>query len=208
MVKIPKPNLTIVGSWNQGGELSRHAYRVGYLDAAELLAGAIESSEGFDVRLLSIVYPLLNLYRHFVELSLKDFIDLAIFVGPHVEDLYDCNKVRSRREKLSHDLRKAYDVARSIISGIYVPPGLTEHADSCCLELVQWFQDIDGKGDGFRYTLDRKLRAQFPASFPVDLPWLRSRIKQFDLFMHEERNVLRGFLDPDAKDMDDRTYHW
>ena len=71
MAKIPKPtNLTTVGSWNATGELSRFVYRNGYLNAAELLADAIDKSEGFDARVLSIIYPALHLYRHFVELTL------------------------------------------------------------------------------------------------------------------------------------------
>lgn len=210
MAKIPKPtNLTTVGSWNASGELSRFVYRNGYLNAADLLADAIQKSEGFDTRVLSIIYPMLHLYRHFVELTLKDFIDLAVFVGPYVPDLYDAGQVKAKREKLSHDLRKAYDVVRSIIGSVYNPPSdLLQHVDRSCLELVEWFQERDRRGDSFRYTLNVKAEAQFPKSFPVDLPWLRSRVKAFDLCMHEEHNALRALLDPDAKDMNERIYQW
>ena len=211
MAKIPKPtHRTTVVSWNVTGELSRYAYRNGYLNAGELLADAIENSEGFDTRVFSVVYPMLHLYRHFVELTLKDFIDLAVFVGPYVPDLYDGDQVKEKREKLSHDLGKAYDVVRSVVADVYnvTPTGAVQHVDDCCLALVEWFQERDRKGDSFRYTLNIKSEVQFPASFPVDLRWLRSCVKAFGVCMHDEHNALRAFLDPDADDMEDRIYQW
>ena len=209
MVKISKPtNLTMVGSWNVTGELSRFVYRDGYLNAADLLADALDKSEGFDTQ-LSIIYPTLHLYRHFIELTLKDFIDLAVFVGPYVPDLYDADQVKAKRDKLSHDLRKAYDLVRSVIGSIYRPPtDPVQHVDDCCLELVEWFQERDRKGDSFRYTLNIKAEAQFPESFPVDLLWLRSRVKAFDQCMHDEHEALRALLDPEADDMHERIYQW
>lgn len=207
MVKIPKPDIS-VGSWNQLGELSRSGYRQGYLNAAELLADATENTEGFDMRTSYLIYPMLNLYRHFVELTLKDFIDLAIFVGPQIPDLYDSNQIKSKRGMLLHDLQKSYDVVRLIISGLYVPPGLLDEVDLCSVELIEWFQKIDRKGDGFRYTLDRKSQAQFSKAFHVNLPWLRSKVKRFESFMYEEHENLRKLLDPNADDIDDRMYMW
>lgn len=208
MVKLPKPCLTIVSSWAESGEDARHSYRTGYLNAAELLTKTIEASEGFDNRLSSLIYPIINLYRHFVELTLKDFIDLAVYVGPYISDLYSFSQIACKREKLSHDLWEAYILVKLIISGLYLPPGLVQMADLCCLEVIRWLQHIDQKGDSFRYPLNRRQEAQFANSFRVDLPWLRVKIASFDNFMYEEHRFLRSFLDPDANNIDERTYKW
>jgi hypothetical protein len=207
MVEIPKhPHLTTVMSWNDLGELSRSAYRRGHLNGAEVLAQALEDTVGLDLRTLSIIYPTLNLYRHFIELTLKDFIDLTLFVQPALLGSA-LDHIKQERRKLSHDLRKAYDLMTLIQVGRNGPE-YVDWINSNCADLIAWFHRMDSKGDGFRYTLDRNSQAQFPASVLVDIPALRSMVKCFDLFMFQEHDDLRALLEADNAEVEEQIYNW
>jgi hypothetical protein len=72
-----------VTSWNRLGELSRTQYREGYKKAADTLTLKVLCSDGdymTDLHLrFGMIYPIMFLYRHYIEIELKDLLALPIF---------------------------------------------------------------------------------------------------------------------------------
>lgn len=191
---------TTVISWNLLGEDSRSCYRLGYLNAAEILANATTDNI-FDSEKSYVIYPTLYLYRHFIEITIKDYVDLANFIG-----LVDTKK---QRESIRHDIVKAYDLLKIVQFEIF-GQGIVDETIENCEEIVSFFHELDQCGDGFRYPLDKRGQAKFTQSVPVDLPWIRKSVKLFERFMGEMHDELRNMLDPNADEnaMISRIYFW
>jgi hypothetical protein len=196
----------LVYSWDGSGELTRSGYRFGYRNAGDLLANQILATD--DLPAYGLIYPMVNLYRHFVEISIKDYIDLALFVGSAGLG-WDIEAYRPVRNRLGHDLDKAYSLFCELHLGQSGPEYL-DWVQTHCGDLIKWLHGVDAKGEAFRYAVDRKSQAQFPASFTVDVTVLRGEIKGFDLFMWQEYDDLRQKLDPCAssEEMSGRIYQW
>src|ERR1700674_5287427 len=87
-----------VTSWNSTGELSRSEYRAGYRKAADALVLNLLNSDGDYITDLHIrfgmIYPIMFLYRHYIEIEFKDLLALAA-----ITSLVDAEKLSG------HDLR-------------------------------------------------------------------------------------------------------
>jgi hypothetical protein len=111
-----------------------------------------------------LVFPILYLYRHYLELLFKDFIREGMQNTTIMVDGQWLNK--------SHNLRDLWQKTREYIEAVF-PDG-----DAAELELVQGtvlaFHDLDPTGQTFRYATDRKGNPHLTyAQANIDLPNLK-----------------------------------
>jgi hypothetical protein len=74
--------------------------------------------------------------------------------------------------------------------------------------VIEYFEQLDPHGDGFRYPKNVKGNAQWDSSFEVDIVKVNSDIKRLDHYCDELRGELKQMLDPEAEDISDRTYFY
>ncbi|MCP5003264.1 MAG: hypothetical protein GY941_04830 [Planctomycetes bacterium] len=151
-------------------------YIMGYKNSADLLIeNAINSK---DISIIDTnVFPILFLYRQFIELSLKQ----AIIV------LTDGNESKAKTiSGLSHDLRKAWEKYSKIMNKSMNEKELKE------LEVVgkyiQEFHQIDKGSFNFRYPITKKLDLVFGSEKRINLRHLKS-------IMEKISNYFSGSLD-------------
>lgn len=116
----------------------------GYRNAADKLVGMVLQRQALADEML---YPVCFLYRHFVELALKEIIGLG-------------NLLQHGRwpTEEGHDLcvlwEKAEPVLRDFVSGMRV-----EELEAVGKQIAE-LQEIDPKADGFRYPKTRETKNQ------------------------------------------------
>jgi hypothetical protein len=118
-------------------------YATAYKDAADaLIDRVIETRQGMD----SFVYPAAFLYRHYLELRLKELIMNARYVlnmGP-----------LASAERDVHWLRKLWRECRNLLQTVW-PEGsqqVLDAAETCILE----FDRLDANSECFRYPEHKK----------------------------------------------------
>lgn len=106
-------------------------YAEGYFDSAELVCEKVMSDkEGVD----SMIYPILYLYRHAVELSLKHFIKLK--TGGHIN---------------THELLSLWDQARLALIELFNSEGESKRILFALEPVVMKFNLIDPSSEIGRY---------------------------------------------------------
>jgi len=144
------------------------AHIEGYKRAGDLVWVAIEPNPraaGIDY----LVYPMIFLYRHFVELSLKDIIA----TGSHLEG-------GPGAFPAGHGLSELWAQARCLIErieGAYVKSDLDAMAP-----LIAEFARIDGGGTAFRYPLGRDGNPSLPGIQTLDLAAFHQGIEKMAAF--------------------------
>ncbi|MEM9509898.1 MAG: hypothetical protein AAGA16_19810 [Cyanobacteria bacterium P01_E01_bin.35] len=115
-------------------------YIAGYKDAADLLVESVAKREGTAD---SLIFPIVFLYRHYLELRLKSL-------------LHDGNILLDRdyRQKSEHQLSKLWLRAREILAELFPnEEGIQlEAMDS----LIEQFEKVDPRSTSFRYPKDFK----------------------------------------------------
>jgi hypothetical protein len=189
-----------VTSWNETGELSRSAYRAGYKKAADVLVLKLLSSDTDYIADLhmrfGMIYPIMFLYRHYVEIEFKDLIILA-----GMTSVVEANKI------CGHDLHALWSkvlVCAEEVQG----EDMRQELEGTFGEAIEFFQRVDPYGDGFRYPKNVKGAAQWDSSFYVDIEKINSAIECLEQFCHELRQELRQRLDPEAEDISGRDYFY
>lgn len=116
-------------------------YGDGYLKAGHVLVDhALKDSGDLD----TLVYPIAFLYRQYLELRLKQIIDIAL-------RLHD----RASKPKLSHDIKSLWLAWRKLDEELY--PGSTSKEQLDGIErLIDEFVAVDPTSQGFRYATDTK----------------------------------------------------
>lgn len=128
------------------------AYRTGFRRAALALAEQVcETGRSQDL----LVYPIVYLYRHHMELALKSIIDLACVVLDH--ELTDEEFKKLGR----HDLADLWNLAKPLLSKVVcdetpLPPDDLEGIDS----YIRQLHEHDPDGQRFRYAMVKAKRAQ------------------------------------------------
>jgi hypothetical protein len=196
-----KRNLRIaVTSWNYSGELSRQAYREGYWEAANTLVEHLErvplKSEGWTR--IGLIYPVMYLYQHYVEITIKDAVALAesfTWVGT------------ARPKRLGHSL---LDLWRELLANVKMLQGDEPACELDTLHggLVGKLHAIDPFGDSFRYPLNTSGKAQFQMNLEIDLLEMREKVSRFHDAISELDYDFRKLIDPDDEDASDRTYFY
>lgn len=123
-------------------------YASGYRRAAELLIEHI-NSRGSDQDIL--VYPIVFLFRHHVELSLKRIIELCLLqiTAPDVKG-----------PKVDHDLNILWEHTRKLVRTVdpTFPQANHKYTDALIKELVA----IDSRSTAFRYDRSREGKPSLP----------------------------------------------
>jgi hypothetical protein len=189
-----------VTSWNATGELSWLAYRDGYRKAAEALVLKLLDSDGdkngdWYMR-FCMVYPIMFLYRHYIEIEFKDLIALA-----GMTTLVDMKKMSG------HGLKKLWSKVLECVEAVQGKDTRQEFEDAC-EKVIEYFEQVDPRGDGFRYPKNVKGSAQWDSSFEVDIVKVNSGIKRLDHYCDDLRGELKQMLDPEAEDISDRIYFY
>jgi len=132
---------------------SLESYIAGYKRAADLLVGYIKDSHN-DQDIL--VFPIVFLYRQYVELRLKDIIKN----GNHLLD----NQLGYSK---SHNLLKLWESCRKIIEKLW-PKGTPEDLDAV-EECIMQFSEEDPESTAFRYPTNKKGEASLPNRLYINL---------------------------------------
>jgi hypothetical protein len=195
-----RKHIFTVTSWNVTGELSWSAYREGYKKAADALVLKLLDSDCDYIADLHIrfgmIYPIMFLYRHYIEIEFKDLIALA-----GMTSLVDIKKMSG------HDLRKLWSKVLECVEAVQGKDTRQEFEDAF-EKVIEYFEQVDPHGDGFRYPKNVKGNAQWDSSFEVDIVKVNSDIKRLDHFCDELRGELKQMLDPEAEDISDRIYFY
>lgn len=138
-------------------ESGLYAYRVGYRKAAEALVWRAVNEEMPMGEAKGIVYPIMFLYRHVVEITLKDI--LAQF---------DSHKSNTRSYKFGHNLAAIWSNVVDVVFEVQ-EKDIAQDFINCFGPLIESLHAIDPKGDGFRYYLDTTGKVARPEPINVDL---------------------------------------
>jgi hypothetical protein len=184
------------GPWSSEGILGAFPsheglgyYAAAYKEAAEELVQAVlDQRAAAD----SAIYPILYLYRHYVELMLKEII----YLGEALE------KKRTASGHEHHSVDKLWREVRQILERTF-PEGQREGTDSVervVLELAK----IDPSGEAFRYPWKRKKTGggtTWPNSVQLNLENLRQVIRGVSALLDGSCDAMDEMLRTQA-DMD------
>jgi hypothetical protein len=162
--------LNAPGDWN--------ALAWGYKEAADILAEHVLATfGGGDL----IIYPIVHLYRHHLELTLKDIIRrgnelLAI-------------KVERRG---SHSLADLWKDCRTVLERAGMPVDIPELPEAVPFETcIKEFERFDPRGESFRYPETKSGTPVLPANLDsIDLPNLRIVVDRMSFFLEIIRDTI------------------
>ena len=151
-------------------------YAIGYKRAADMLIERVQKEQHlFDIN--TLVFPIVFLYRHYLELRLKSIIKegYAVFDErknvPETHDLYKLwNKANELRIKAEIEIKKKY----------------SDLVFSC----IKDFAQIDPFSEAFRYPTKKKRKREFgtESTLPSELPYLD--LKNFSEMINKTSEVL------------------
>ncbi len=139
------------------------AFALGYREAANILAQRMAAARGYaDYD----GYPILFMYRHALELSLKAIVYRgAKLVGLISEEHIDVKQLFER-----HDLTRLLPAIKSIFDQLgsdFEGSGLESYDDFA--DLIRSIDSIDSGSYTFRYPIDRTGEANLPHHFVVNV---------------------------------------
>jgi hypothetical protein len=120
----------------------------GYTLAANRLASLLLEAPRFsDYE----AYPVVFLYRHALELSLKHIIYSSVKLAAfkHLDDV-------DRGLQNSHDLRRLSRIVEAIVALLFPDDESLRQAIAMVTETCHEFSEIDPRSDGYRYPIDSK----------------------------------------------------
>lgn len=199
--KPVNPRLVVSAtSWNYTGKLSRRAYREGYFSAASLLVQRLaEEQKDADAWIgIGLVYPVMYLYRHFVEISIKDILALARSFTWVSE---------SKPKRLGHSLADLWKELLDYV-GMLHGTDAAQELDEKHGALVGKLHAIDPSGDRFRYPLNTSGDAQFGMSLQIDLMEIMNGISEFRETANDVGFETKKLIDRDDPNAMERTYFY
>lgn len=116
-------------------------YAVGFKSAADKIIEGIDMDRNPDVYFFPVAY----LYRHYLELTLKNIVDIGRKAGA----------ITVPQEQLrTHNLHELWNLARKLIGGV------SSEEDMMAIDAIQSvileFHQLDERGDAFRYSTDNR----------------------------------------------------
>jgi hypothetical protein len=126
-----------------------HAYATGYKEAADrLIKGINEGQHGQDY----LVFPIFFLYRHYLEVSIKELIkECQPLLGITPPSGIQRKKEGKILAAQGHDLGGLWAYLKELVPGIY--PGLADEALWGIDRMVEAFHRHDQSGDAGRYPV-------------------------------------------------------
>ena len=141
---------------------SYSVYALAYYEAAQRLLQPILNSGNFaDYD----AYPILFLFRHYVELTLKEVVLLT-------ERMAKMERIElSQFNFATHDLTTLLEASERNLELLKEPLGLNDQPfDKQTKDLILDLCSFDQKSEAFRYPVDKKGNLFFPDHFLVGLP--------------------------------------
>ena len=158
---------------------NRSIYEDGYKLAADALVDKLMEKR---TRQDFLVYPIVFLYRHYIELSLKHMI----FLG---------NKISKDEFRLPehHRIDALWSEARKILEEMNSgsPKKVLDAVESCLKELAR----RDPTGEAFRYPMDLKRRHYFEKQEQVNLRHFRETMEKISSLFEGAVGYLLNALD-------------
>lgn len=149
---------------------SAEAYAAGFQRAADMIVDAAQSD---DLNPDDLFFPVAYLYRHHLELMLKELVRLGTRLGA----METCDDILGK-----HNLHKLWDRAKHLIKQVWPdsPDGELKAVEQVILELHKH----DPSGQAFRYARDKN-GAQHLQDAPkfVDLANLKATIDAVSRFL-------------------------
>jgi hypothetical protein len=172
-------------------------YMDGYKWAADVLFNHVEEVRADrDDQSLDItnwlIYPIYFLYRHAIELSLKQIRDTQ----PHRSGV--------STDEYHHDLRKLWVEVRDWVQSVG-GKRLSDEAQAF-ESLIDEIHKADPKGDAGRYRAHRNRRETFESLRPIDLPNLRETLNKMLNFLTWIRSLYEDQVQQDQ--LDDSNREW
>jgi len=157
-----------ISYWNK--DLS--GYAKGYKDAADVIVnGVIEGNRSYTFRVPYLVFPVVFLYRQYIELRLKEAILLGIRINYEQHGL-----------PKHHRIDEIWKHARPYMEEVSLSP----HDDLDALEAcIQEFCLLDPDGMAFRYPADKEGKPHLPE-------WTVINLKHLGETMEKIGNLLDG----------------
>ncbi len=165
------PGLQVgIGHWNQ----DFYAYAKGYKDGADfIIQGVVNGSRNFNFQINELVFPIVFLYRQYLELRLKDIIvssnrlnEKSPLLPPHLQN---------------HEIRKLWKTAKPLIKAV---SSSVSPEDLTAVEaIVERLYEVDAKGEAFRYPVDKKGRLHLPKLTAVNLGELKDTMQKVGEFL-------------------------
>ena len=149
---------------------SEGTYLVGFQRAADLIVEAARSESGNPDDLF---FPVAYLYRHHLELMLKELVRLGVQMG----SLDECERILG-----GHNLQELWKTVQQLIMEAWPgrPPEDLIAAEHSILE----FHKLDPSGQAFRYARDKKGAPHLQAAPPVvDLTNLKGVVDGVSRFL-------------------------
>jgi hypothetical protein len=162
--------LNAPGDWN--------ALAWGYKKAADILAEHVLATfRGGDL----IIYPIVLLYRHHLELSLKDIIRRG-------NELLDVPV----KQRDIHSLGELWTDCRTILERAGMPVDIPEFPEAVPFETcIKEFERFDPRGESFRYPETKSGTPILPSNLDsIDLPNLRTVVERMSFFLEITRDTI------------------
>lgn len=133
-------------------------YAAGYKEAANLICEQIINKRV--LKKYAMIYPIIYLYRHYLELQFKNIISLttkALSLSSMLDNSYVETKSFSKNHNLLELYSVCFDKLKIFAVKIGDPAILNEEEDFLELkEIIQEFEEYDKSSQSFRYPIDRK----------------------------------------------------
>jgi hypothetical protein len=143
-------------------------YELGYKEAADLLVAQIECGHRYQDLL---VYPIVNLYRHYLELAIKGLIRQAqSLLGDPVE------------VPAHHRISDLWTTCSALLDRIC--PGDSVEQLRQVGRLLREFSTVDPTSEAFRYPMDKKGNPTLPSLQYVDLSNVRNVIAKVAVMLN------------------------
>lgn len=189
----PNPLLNACVQWVQSGRHGMFGYVEGYRRAA---CAVYEVSVATNTSPDYTVFPIAFLWRHHIELALKDIIAIGRYLQGEGAEFPP-----------HHFLLRLWQEARPHIArcGAEDSPELDNVEAN-----IREFERVDPHADGFRYPLDKKQRTASLPNAPeyVNLESLHeglSAVANFLDAVHTELSVRRDYVEQEAAELDRRA---
>jgi len=154
-----------------------YLYPRGYLRAADLLVEHIikdRTERNF------LVYPIVFLYRHYIELELKEFIRDG-------NDFLD----KSENFPACHNLDELWRRCKEIIEKIEeLEPEVPKEALDSMEELIHQFSKVDSDSTAFRYPTDKNEKPLLKDLSYIDIENLKEVMSRIDKFLNDVGNYI------------------
>lgn len=174
---------------NMMNEDSWCIYTAGFKRSVEILLESVKST--YEVN--TVIFPILFLYRHYVELSLKETIGYGRYLDEQSKPLTG-----------GHNLKNLWEEARKYIEKHVFEVIKAEELDKIEI-LIHEIHSIDPSSEGSRYPFVKKKKEKgrhipFPLNAcPIDLDELYAKTKEVFDFLEKATNYLAVAQDLEAE---------